>query len=241
MPGQVGVCVCVCVYGESSNWTKEATQQTTTPMCFWNKSMFFTVSFLRQFKNWQHVNRKLGFLIETPGKQGPTTCKNPVSVGLITSFNCNANLLDVQKVSKFTYYVLTKTSIPENRIAFWDNIADTDDYEDTDWEEIHKRNFKLSIDTRVRSFYFKVFHKGIAFYNFLFKLIEMIFLIVISVKKTFPESIIYIFCECEYVIPIGMNFSKLFMINMTLISSILNFNKYLAFFKIISSHIYFCV
>ena len=65
--------------------------------------------------------------------------------------------LDVQKVPKFTYSVFTKTSIPVNRIAFWDNIADTDDHEDTDWEEIYRRNFKCSINTRLRSFYFKVF------------------------------------------------------------------------------------
>ena len=121
-----------------------------------------------------------------------------------------ANLLDVQKVPKFTYSVFTKTSIPVNHIAFWDNIADTDDHEDTDWEEIHRHNFKCSIDTQLCSFYFKVFHKAIAFNNFLFK---------INRKdspncdfcKNYPESIIHIFCECEYVIDFSLsNFDKIF-------------------------------
>ena len=42
--------------------------------------------------------------------------------------------------------------------------------EETDWDEIHIRNFKCSIDTRLRSFYLKNFHKAIAFNDFLFKI-----------------------------------------------------------------------
>ena len=74
--------------------------------------------------------------------------------------------------------ILNKNYIPENRIKFWDNFFETDadadedleDPEDTDWEEIHNRNFRCSIDTRLRSFYFKIFHNAIAFNNFLFKI-----------------------------------------------------------------------
>ena len=53
------------------------------------------------------------------------------------------------------------TCIPENRIDFWEKLGNADDeVEETDWDEIHIRNFKCSIDTRLRSFYFKIFHKS---------------------------------------------------------------------------------
>ena len=74
---------------------------------------------------------------------------------------------------------------------FWDNFFEADadadedleDSEDTDWEEIHNRNFRCSIDTRLRSFYFKILYNAIAFNNFLFKINCKIPLTVISVKS----------------------------------------------------------
>ena len=77
------------------------------------------------------------------------------------------------------------------------NLAN-DDVDDTDWVEIHIRNFRCSIDTRLRSFCFKFFHKAIAFYDFLFK---------INRKNSpnsdfcdkYPESVTHIFCDCDLV------------------------------------------
>ena len=37
-------------------------------------------------------------------------------------------------------------------------------------ENIHLRNFKCTIESRLRSFYYKIFHRAIAFRNFLFKI-----------------------------------------------------------------------
>ena len=59
----------------------------------------------------------------------------------------------------------------------------------TDWDEIHVRNLKCSIDTRLRCFCFKIFHKAIAFNDCLFE---------IDRKNSpncdkFPDSIIHIF------------------------------------------------
>ena len=103
-------------------------------------------------------------------------------------------LLNANKVPKFAYSFFNETSIPKNRMEFWEklNVGVVDDVEDTDWDEIHIRNFKCSIDTRLRSFYFKIFHKAIALNDFLFK---------INRKNSpncdfcdkFPESIIHIF------------------------------------------------
>ena len=58
--------------------------------------------------------------------------------------------------------------IPDKRVNYWQNLAD--DPEDLDWEEINLRNFKFFIDTRPRSFYFKVFHNAIALNDVLFKI-----------------------------------------------------------------------
>ena len=82
-----------------------------------------------------------------------------------------SGLLAANKVPKFAYSLFNETCIPKNRMEFWENLDDANDgFEDTDWEEIHTRNFKRSIDTRLRSFYFKIFHKAIAFNDFLFKI-----------------------------------------------------------------------
>ena len=42
--------------------------------------------------------------------------------------------------------------------------------EDFEWEDIHNRNLKCTIETQLRSFYFKIFHRAIAFNEFLLNL-----------------------------------------------------------------------
>ena len=77
-----------------------------------------------------------------------------------------------------------------------------DEPEELDWDEIHVRNFKCTIDTRLRSFYFKVFHNAIAFNDFLFKINRKDSPDCVFCKK-FPENIILFFlCECDAVKPI---------------------------------------
>ena len=76
-------------------------------------------------------------------------------------------VLGANKVPKFAYSFLNVTCIPEKRMEYWKNLDVADDeVEDSDWDEIHVRNFKCSIDTCLRSFYFKIFHKAIAFNDF---------------------------------------------------------------------------
>ena len=68
--------------------------------------------------------------------------------------------------------MLTETCVPENSIEFWEKLidvnADEGGPEETDLEEIHLRNFKCCIETNLRSFCFKIFHKAIAFDDFLY-------------------------------------------------------------------------
>ena len=59
---------------------------------------------------------------------------------------------------------LMKLVFQKTEWIFWEKLGNADDeVEDTDWDEIHIRNFKCSIVTRLRSFYFKIFHKAVAF------------------------------------------------------------------------------
>ena len=110
-------------------------------------------------------------------------------------------------------------------MEFWENLDDANDgFEDTDWEEIHTRNFKCSVDTRLRSFYFKIFHKAIAFNDFLFKINRKD-----SPNCAFcdevPESIIHIFCECDFVRPIWEELLKIIKDKHDIDFSASNFDK----------------
>ena len=66
---------------------------------------------------------------------------------------------------------------------------------------VHIRSFKCTIETRLRSFCFKVFHGAIALNNFLFKIWRKD-----SPNCSFYEKLsetsLYVFCDCECVKPI---------------------------------------
>jgi len=116
------------------------------------------------------------------------------------------NLLATQKIPKFCYSTFIDKSIPDKRIDFWNGLAN--DTDEPNWAEIHLRNFKCTIDTRFRAFYFKTFHKAIAFNDFLFKIKRKDSPNCCFCDK-YPESIIHIFCECEVVIPLWKNIVKI--------------------------------
>ena len=92
---------------------------------------------------------------------------------------------------------------------FWEKLGNADDeVEETDWDEIHIWNFKCSIDTHLRSFYFKIFHKAIAFNDFLFKINRRNSPNCDFCDK-FPELVIHIFCECDFVRPVWEELFKI--------------------------------
>ena len=68
-------------------------------------------------------------------------------------------------------------------------------------DEIHNRNIKCTIETQLRSFYFKVFYKAIAFNSFLFKIGRKDSPLCSFCSKS-PETMLHVFCECEKVRPI---------------------------------------
>ena len=145
------------------------------------------------------------------------------------------------KFPKYAYSVLSDTCIPEKQINFWSELLDDSgsgpDFDLEDWETIHLNNFKCTIDTRLRSFYFKLFHRAIAFNNFLFK-INRKDSPNCSFCDKFPEASVHIFCDCE-IDPFGVISFKLLLTNMILILHVQNLIKFLAFPVINFSPIYF--
>ena len=126
---------------------------------------------------------------------------------------------------------------------FWEKLGNADDeVEETDWDEIHIRNFKCSIDrpTRLRSFYFKIFHKAIAFNDFLFKINRRNSPNCDFCDK-FPESVIHIFCECDFVRPVWEELFKVIKDNYDIDFSASNFDKIFGVFGVQISDLFIVV
>ena len=73
--------------------------------------------------------------------------------------------------------------------------------EDIDWACVHNSNFKCTIETQLRSFYFKFFHRAICLNYFLHKIGR------IESPSCFfcnelPETIPHLFCDCKIVSPL---------------------------------------
>ena len=115
------------------------------------------------------------------------------------------------------------------------------------WEKVHCTNFFCTNDTKLRSFYFKIFHKSIGLNEFLFRIKRVESPNCIWCNKN-VESLIHLFCECEKVTPIWLfltykisqfvsnlnvtNFEKLFGVTND------KFITYL--FLLLKYHIYSC-
>ena len=72
---------------------------------------------------------------------------------------------------------------------------------DVDREDIYIRNYKCTIETQLRSFYFKLFHKAIAFISFLHKIGRKDSPLCFFCKKC-SETVVHVFCECDKFKPI---------------------------------------
>ena len=130
--------------------------------------------------------------------------------------------------SRKTYGIMGNLDVADNEV------------DDTDWDEIHVHNFKCSIDTCLRSFYIKFFHKAIALTIFYLRSTAKIPLIVIFVinfqNLSFIFSVNVIFLDL-----FGKSCSKLLKTNtmLNLLHQILI--RFLEFLEtIVSDLFYFC-
>ena len=72
-----------------------------------------------------------------------------------------ASLFDNGKITKFSYSILKENVSPNNTEDFWFETLNVDG--DLDWCTIHDNNFSSSIETKLRSFYFKIFHRAMLY------------------------------------------------------------------------------
>ena len=105
-----------------------------------------------------------------------------------------------------------------------------------------------TIDTRLRSFYFKIFHKAIALNDFLYKI----------KRKNSPncslcnkeeETMVHIFCDCEKVIPVWQDLLDIIGQKDVNLGNVTNFEKMFGIcndrfvtylFLLFKYHIYTC-
>ena len=109
-----------------------------------------------------------------------------------------SKVVNTQKVPKFAYSIMLEPHNPEKTLQFWNDFADPNP---VNWDKVHMNNFKCSINTRIRSFYLKLFHKAIALNEFLYK-IKRKDSPTCSFCKTAPETYIHCFIECQVIKPI---------------------------------------
>ena len=155
-------------------------------------------------------------------------------------------LLNTKKVPKNVYNLLIGFHVPDKKYSYWsDNLPVP---VATCWKNVHNTNFLCTINTKLRSFYFKIFHRAIALNGFLFKI----------KRKDSPkcslcdkkeETIIHLFCDCEKVAPIWHNLLVLISqkcdsdINVTNFEKLFGVcnNKFISYlFLLLKYHIYTC-
>ena len=125
-----------------------------------------------------------------------------ISIGTFVSVDVFFPDFLAQKVPRYTYSIMLDASPSEKAITFWEVLfSDFVDDEDFEWEDIHNRNFKCTIETQLRSFYLTIFHRAIGFNQFYLKLGERTPLCVLFCNKV-PENTFHVFCECDKVRPI---------------------------------------
>ena len=109
-----------------------------------------------------------------------------------------SSLVGEKKVPKHVYSILrNQASVEvENKWTDWLDVVD-----EVEWNDIHNANFKCTIETQLRSFYFKLFHKAICTNQFLHRIGRTDSPNCYFCNNS-PETILHLFCECEKVSPL---------------------------------------
>ena len=123
---------------------------------------------------------------------------NPKNIQDNVFDHITSSLLGEAKVPKHVYSILRDQTVVEVEDKWVDlfNVL-----EEVEWDYIHKTNFTCTIETQLRSFYFKLFHRAICTNKFLHKIgradnPNCYFC------SNLPESLVHLFCECDKVSPL---------------------------------------
>jgi len=116
------------------------------------------------------------------------------------------SLFDHAKITRPSYYIFKVEENPEKAELYWTEVLDIENADDIDWQSIHDNNFKCTIETQIRSFYFKIFHRAICTNKFLHKIGRTDTPLCYFCKKS-DESFIHLFCRCDKIVPLWDNLS----------------------------------
>lgn len=106
-------------------------------------------------------------------------------------------LMQTCKVPNYVYNIMFEASSPVNHLSYWNDLFNVNVNSPT-WEEIFSRNFKCTIHTRLRSFFFKLFYRAIALNDFLFK-IKRKDSPLCSFCNNSPETFLHLFISCPQI------------------------------------------
>ena len=110
-----------------------------------------------------------------------------------------ASLFENGKITRFSNSIFRVKDSPSDTEKFWCDALNVDD--DVDWSIIYENNFNCSIETKLRAFYFKIFHKAICTNKFLNKIGRSDSPLCHFCKKV-DETQVHMFCECEKISPL---------------------------------------
>jgi hypothetical protein len=116
-----------------------------------------------------------------------------------------ASLFENGKITKYSYNIMKVQESPVKTESFWLEALNRED--DIDWSIIHNNNFTCSIETQLRAFYFKVFHKAICTNKFLNKIGRTDSPFCYFCNKS-DETLVHLFCECDKIISLWDNLSS---------------------------------
>ena len=105
-----------------------------------------------------------------------------------------ASLFDNGKITRFSYNIFKVKDSPMDTEMFWYDGLNMDG--DIDWGIVHENNFSCTIETQLRAFYFKLFHKAICTNKFLNKIGRSDSPFCYFCNKN-DETLVHLFCECE--------------------------------------------
>ncbi len=123
--------------------------------------------------------------------------QNPKKINENVFDKISASLVGEKKVPKHFYFILRNTACVDMENKWSDDLNVLDE---VDWSGIHNVNFNCSIETKLRSFYFKFFHRAICTNKFLHKIGRADSPNCYFCKK-FPETLFHLFCQCEKITP----------------------------------------
>ena len=113
-----------------------------------------------------------------------------------------ATLFDNGKITNYSYTILKQNDSPTDTEIYWFDALNVEG--DIDWCIIHNNNFTCSIETQLRAFYFKIFHRAICTNKFLYKIGRIDSPFCFFCDK-FDETLIHLFCDCDKITPLWDN------------------------------------